>query len=188
MQIDNALNNDTLIEELEARKSSIEIILIFILIFIYIGLFNDFSIEYSVTDNRVRCIGHIINLSAQSFLFVNQADSLEDSPLTLNDMEKYRKLGPLGKLHNFVVYIGRTVQQKQQWKLISRGKWVSRDNGTRWNSWEKMLREAVPLQKCIDRYFEQYSDEDLYKDQLSDKDWVNLIKVSSILKPYKYIY
>ncbi len=51
-----------------------------------------------------------------------------------------------------------------------------------------MLREAVPLQKYINRYFEQYSDEDLYKDQLSDKDWVNLIKVSSILKPYKYIY
>jgi len=61
--MDNVLNNDTLIKELEARKSSIKIILIFILIFIYIGLFNDFSIEYSVTNNRVRCIGYIINLS-----------------------------------------------------------------------------------------------------------------------------
>jgi hypothetical protein len=114
MQMDNTLNNDTLIKELEARKSSIEIILIFILIFIYIGLFNDFGIEYSATDNRVRCMGYIINLSAQSFLFVNQADSLEDSPLTLNNIEKYRKLGPLGKLHNFVVYIRRTAQRKQQ--------------------------------------------------------------------------
>ena len=98
-----------MIKELEARKSSIEIILIFILIFIYIGLFNDFGIEYSVTDNCVRCIGHIINLSIQSFLFVNQVDSLKDSPLTLNDIEKYRKLGPLGKLYNFVIYIRRIV-------------------------------------------------------------------------------
>ena len=186
--MDNALNNDTLIEELEAYKSSIEIILIFILIFIYMGLFNDFGIEYSATDNRVRYMGHIINLSAQSFLFVNQADSLKDSPLTLNDIEKYRKLGPLRKLYNFVVYIGYTAQQKQQWKLISQGKWVSRDNSIRWNSQEKMLREAVPLWKYIDRYFEQYSDKDLYKDQLLDEDQVNLIKVSSILKPYKYIY
>jgi hypothetical protein len=69
MQMDNASNNDTLIEELEARKSSIEIILIFLLIFI--GLFNDFGIEYCATDNRIRCIGHIINLSAQLFLFAN---------------------------------------------------------------------------------------------------------------------
>jgi hypothetical protein len=87
-------------------------------------------------------MGHIINLSAQSFLFINQADALDESksdsesPITLSDMEKYRKLGPLGKLHNFVVHIGRTPQRKQQWKLISRGKWISRDNGTRWNSWE----------------------------------------------------
>jgi hypothetical protein len=103
-------------------------------------------------------------------------------------MEKYRKLGPLGKLHNFVVYIGRTPQRKQQWKLISRGKLISRDNGTRWNSWEKMLREAIPLQKCIDRYFDQYSDEYLCKDRLSDEDWVNLTKVNSIIKLYKYMY
>jgi hypothetical protein len=156
------------------------------------GLFNDFGIEYSAMKNRIRCMGHIINLSAQSFLFVNQTDALEDSDsdssITLSDMEKYRRLGPLGKLHNFVVHIGRTPQRKQQWKLISRGKWVSRDNGTRWNSWEKMLREAVPLRKCIDRYFDQYSDEHLCNDQLSDEDWVNLTKVSSILEHEKCIY
>src|ERR1700710_1294768 len=192
MQMDNASYNDTLIEELEARKSSIEIILIFILIFI--GLFNDFGIEYCATDNRIRCMGHIINLSAQSFLFINQADALDESksdsesPITLSDMEKYRKLGPLGKLHNFVVHIGRTPQRKQQWKLISIGIWVSRDNGTRWNSSEKMLREAVPLRKCIDRYFDQYLDEHLGNDQLSDEDWVSLTKVSSILEHGKYIY
>ena len=155
-------------------------------------LFNDFGIEYSATNNRIRCMGHIINLSAQSFLFVNQADVLEesdsDSSITLSDMEKYRRLGPLGKLHNFVVYIGRTPQRKQQWKLISRGQWVSRDNGTRWNSWEKMLREAIPLRKCIDRYFDQYSDENLCNDQLSDEDWVNLTKVGGILAHDTYLY
>jgi hypothetical protein len=77
------------------------------------GLFNDFSIEYSVIENRVRCIGHIINLSTQLFLFVNQTDTLEDSdsdsPITPSDMEKYKRLGPLGKLYNFVVHIGRTL-------------------------------------------------------------------------------
>ena len=94
-------------------------------------------------------MGHIINLSAQSPLFVNQTDALEgldsDSSITISDMEKYSRLRPLGKPHNFVVHIGRTSQRKQQCKLISRGKWVSRGNGKSWNSWEKMLRDAVPL-------------------------------------------
>ncbi len=141
------------------------------------GLFNDFNIEYNATSNRVRCMGHIINLSAQSFLFSNHADALEDFPFTLHDREKYRKLGPLGKLHNFIVSIGRTPQRKQQWKLIARGKWISRDNSTQRNSSEKMLSGAVPLRKCIDRYFEQYADEHLCQDRLSDEDWVNLVKV-----------
>lgn len=143
--------------------------------------------EYSATHNRIRCMGHIINLSAQSFLFVNDANTLEDatgqgqdSPLTLSDMERFRKLGPLGKLHNFIVHIGRTPQRKQQWKLLSRGKWISRDNGTRWSSWEKMLREALPLRRYIDRYFEQYSDEHLCKDRLSDDDWAHITKVSRV--------
>jgi hypothetical protein len=51
-----------------------------------------------------------------------------------------------------------------------------------------MLREAVPLRKCIDRYFDQYLDEHLGNDQLSDEDWVSLTKVSSILEHGKYIY
>jgi hypothetical protein len=43
-------------------------------------------------------------------LFVKQAETLEsDSSITLSDMEKYRRLGPLGQLHNFVAYIGHTV-------------------------------------------------------------------------------
>jgi hypothetical protein len=56
---------------------------------LYIGLFNDSSIEYSAIDNRIRCMGHIINLSAQSFLLVYWADAIEesdsgsDSPITL---------------------------------------------------------------------------------------------------------
>lgn len=130
-------------------------------------------------------MGHIINLSAQSFLFVNDANTLEDatgqgqdSPLTLSDMERFRKLGPLGKLHNFIVYIGP--QRKQQWKLLSRGKWISRDNGTRWSSWEKMLREALPLRRYIDRYFEQHSDEHLCMHRLSDDDWAHITKVSRV--------
>ena len=85
-------------------------------------------------------------------------------------MDRWRKLGPLGKLHNFVIYIGCTAQWKQQWKAISRGRNIARDNRTRWNSWYKMLGEAITLHKAVDRFFEQYPEKELDLDRLLAKD------------------
>jgi hypothetical protein len=138
--------------------------------------YDAWNINYDAKHQRIRCIGHIINLSAQSFLFVDQAEALET---TQNEMDKWRRLGPLGKLHNFVTYIGRTPQRKKQWRAISRGKNIARDNGTRWNSWDKMLGEAIPLQKAMDRYFEQYPDKELDLDRLLAEDWTLLTNVNS---------
>jgi len=33
--------------------------------------------------------------------------------ITIKEIEQWRKQGPLGKLHNFVVYIQRSVQREQ---------------------------------------------------------------------------
>ena len=96
-------------------------------------------------------------------------------------MDQWRRLGPLGKLHNFVTHIGRTAQRKKQWKAISRGRNIARDNGTRWNSWDKMLSEAIPLQKAVDRFFQQYPEKELDLDRLLSKDWTLLTNVSSFL-------
>ena len=145
--------------------------------------YDAWNINYDAKHQRIRCIGHIINLSAQSFLFVDQAEVLET---TQNEMDKWRRLGPLGKLHNFVTYIGRTPQRKKQWRAISRGKNIARDNGTRWNSWDKMLREAIPLQKAMDRYFEQYPDKELDLDRLLAEDWTLLTNVNSYFSSWYF--
>ena len=63
----------------------------------------------------------------QVLSLVPQAEALE---ATEDEMEKWRKLGPLGKLYNYVVHIGRTAQRKKQWRAISRGRNIARDNGT----------------------------------------------------------
>ena len=96
-------------------------------------------------------------------------------------MDRWRKLGPLGKLHNFIIHIGRTAQRKKQWRAISRGRNIARDNGTRWNSWHKMISEAIALQKAVDRFFEQYPEKELDLDRLLAKDWTLLSNVSSSL-------
>ena len=46
--------------------------------------------------------------------------------------------------------------------------------------------ERQSLYGCVDQFFDQYSDEHLGNDQLSDVDWFSLTKVSSILENEKY--
>ena len=94
-------------------------------------------------------------------------------------MDQWRRLGPLGKLHNVVTHIRHTAQQKKQWRAILRGRNITRDNGTQWNSQDKMLSEAIPLQKAVDQFFEQYPKKELDLDQLLPEDQTLLANVSS---------
>jgi hypothetical protein len=71
-------------------------------------------------ERRVRCLGHIINLAAKAFLFGGDKDSFEDVhissavPVTALEAEMafWRTKGPLGKLHNLIVYIRKTSQRR----------------------------------------------------------------------------
>ena len=83
------------------------------------GLLREFDIQYDPKSHRLRCQGHIVNLAAKAFLFVTDNENLEyeDSGLhnvTLKQIEAWRRKGPLGKLHNFAVYIRRSVQRSQK--------------------------------------------------------------------------
>lgn len=72
-------------------------------------------------QRRMRCLGHILNLAAKAFLFGNEKASFEDVeldnsvPMTALEAEMvfWRTKGPLGKLHNLVVYIRKTPQRRE---------------------------------------------------------------------------
>jgi hypothetical protein len=81
-------------------------------------------------------------------------------PPTQEEVVKWRKSGPLGKLHNIVVYIKRSPQRLAQFKALSGGKGLIRDNSTRWNSWYAMLSRALQLKDIIDIYCFKYKDID----------------------------
>lgn len=105
--------------------------------------------------------------------------------VTLKDIEEWRRKGPLGKLHNFVVFIQRSVQRLGKFLDLSRDHHLARDNSTRWNSWEKMLTVALALRDAIDDYFDQWEDDDCADDKLTDKEWVTLGKIRSFLNKLK---
>src|SRR5947209_5385782 len=80
------------------------------------GLEDNCNVIWNPVFRRLRCNGHIINLSAQSFLFpdikdVDEEEALEQItgqlPKEFNNaqMEEWRRKGPLGKIHNISVFI-----------------------------------------------------------------------------------
>lgn len=109
-------------------------------------LFEKDGLSYNSQQHRLRCNCHIINLSVQAFLFGPLPEDVilggvggdEEGPTTA-ELQRWRKMGPLGKLHNIVVYIKASPQRTQVFLTISGGRMVRQDNGTRWNSWYDML-------------------------------------------------
>lgn len=80
-------------------------------------------------SRRLRCLGHIINLAVKAFLYRENAESfeVEMSDLDLKKLEEkyylellaaWRKKGPVGKLHNIVIWIRRTPQRRQIFRNI----------------------------------------------------------------------
>jgi hypothetical protein len=154
------------------------------------GLLRRFDIQYDPKSHRLRCQGHIINLAARAFLFVTNDEKLEKDDagtynVTLKEIETWRLKGPLGKLHNFVVFIQRSVQRSQKFMAISHNRKLARDNDTRWSSWYIMLRAALNLRDAVDGYFNKWVEADCAGDELSSEDWIILEKIKSFLEKLK---
>jgi hypothetical protein len=146
--------------------------------------------KYDLKTYRLRCQGYIINLAVTDFLFpkddnhlfsVNIEEGTTKYDVTLQEIERWRQQGPLGKLHNLAVYIQRSVQREQYFNLLSGGLRLIRDNSTRWNSWFYMIERAILLKDAITEYYEKYPDISYYDDILDESDWTVLGNIKSFL-------
>jgi hypothetical protein len=148
------------------------------------------EIQWDPTFRRIRCIGHVINLAVQAFLFqsfieveeLSLYDSQEDIGERENETERrntFRNMGPLGKLHNIVVHTRGSPGRTKQFKDLA-GRMIPLDNRTRWNSWYHMLSIAVEYGGAIDTYTKAHFDT-LEAEFLSPKDWEKLRTTSKFL-------
>jgi hypothetical protein len=148
------------------------------------------EIKWDPTFRRIRCIGHVINLAVQAFLFQSFIDveelSLHDSQEEMGEQENeterqntFRNMGPLGKLHNIVVHTRGSPGRTKQFKDLA-GRMIPLDNRTRWNSWYHMLSVAVEHGGAIDAYTKAHFDT-LEAEFLSPKDWEKLRTTSKFL-------
>ncbi|KID81162.1 transposase [Metarhizium guizhouense ARSEF 977] len=83
--LDNAANNDQAVEELGRTLK-----------------WRD------PASKRIRCFGHALYRVARAMLFIDNGDSFED--LDPDDFDEWTKAGPVGKLHNLVVWVRRSNQ------------------------------------------------------------------------------
>ena len=175
--MDNATNNHTMMEELQSK-------------------IRDLNILFDAKKRRLRCLGHIINLSVTVFLYgassndVNYIQIDKDAPdLVLPsdaELDEWRKIGPLGKLHNIATFIGQTPQRRNSFKNLSGNLMIRRDNMTRWNSWHTMIDWVLTkLQPAIVAY--TAAEPDLTADILNGDDWQILKHVRDFLGPFKTV-
>jgi hypothetical protein len=94
---------------------------------------------FSLNKNhrRLRCAGHIINLIARSLLYGFDKDLFEQEELDAGladledveeELEHWRRAGPVGKAHNLVVWIYASPQRKARFhegKLLLRGEVIT---------------------------------------------------------------
>lgn len=99
----------------------------------------------------------MLHLVARALLFVDDGDTLED--LDPDDFEQWTKVGPVGKLHNLVVWVHRSnkataVLRKLQAEDPDKGYPgtldVILDNTARWLSQFYMIERAMKLRRYLE--------------------------------------
>jgi len=140
--------------------------------------FDEQGVVWNASLRRVRCLGHIINLAVNAFLFKDIDADWE----TKKEEEVTPALGPLQKLHNIVVHIRGSPGRMKEFKNLA-GRLISLDNRTRWNSWYLMLQIANKYAPMVDTYTKHRFGA-LERDFLSPADWKYLQFIETFLQPF----
>jgi len=180
--LDNASSNDTAVEAITTE-------------------FRHHRLSRTITSKeaRLRCSRHIINLVVRSLFFGTSVEALQ---LDSVEFETWRRIGPIGRLHNTIRRVRGSPQRRKRFlgfqsndsdsdlePLMAR-----QNNDTRWDSTFNMINRALKPQvrraidKFIDSAIEELSTkqerEDLEADRLEEADWSMLENIHEILAPF----
>lgn len=155
--------------------------------------------EWNPVDNRLRCLGHIINLAVQAFLFAKDEEAIDeaerqsqrsnrdiDEEIALASMkskEGWSTVLPLQKLHGFCVALNRSASLKAAFKKLCKGRTIHSPNATRWNSWWFTITSAIALQFEMSSFVHDNSQ--LSDCELSQAEWRLLRDTEQFLQPFK---
>lgn len=157
--------------------------------------------DWNPVDNRLRCLGHIINLAVQAFLFAKSEEAVAEaerqSQRCRTDMDYEIAAGsikmdghgwstilPLQKLHGLVLKLNKSDRLKLQFKKLTKGRTIHSDNETRWNSWFFTIESALRLQFEVGQFIHD-NHKELGHLELSHSEWQILRETLVFLQPFK---
>jgi len=139
--LDNATNNDTTLTELTK------------------------SIDFDPLERRLRCMGHILNLIAEQYLFGQDTALFEKDFIAAGVQGRrqlWRQRGELRKLYNLVAYVVASRKRSDLFDALQVDKNIGGaegrslklvlDGGIRWNSSFSMILRALHLRDALDAY------------------------------------
>lgn len=179
---DNATNNESLLSELylnltekvrdtDAATSDIK------------------RLRFQGVDSYVRCIAHVLNLIVSDVLSTLKTGDHTSATAACDLMQDNKDIGPqsaLARLRIMTLWIARTPQRKQQWKVVCQSnrlndKFIEYDVETRWNSTHRMLRDALNAKQQIRKWIEHQT----YFQPFTAKDWNRLQQIEGFLARFE---
>jgi hypothetical protein len=145
--IDNASNNDTAMKCIAAKLKELDI-------------------DFDPIKRRLRCLGHVINLAVNAFPLGKNPETFErevDAFINHSDEEAelllWRQRGPLGKLHNIIVWIGRSLHHRDKYEEKVRqlhpdctASALVQGNETRWGGNYDELVPAMNQREALEEF------------------------------------
>ncbi|KAG7409403.1 Zinc finger BED domain-containing protein DAYSLEEPER [Fusarium oxysporum f. sp. rapae] len=162
-------------------------------------------IDFNPKRRRIRCIGHIINLSLQSFLLARSKEALTAAlNATISDES-------VDMVDHFAATLAETITHQEEPVLQGKrskstakasqktgidevytgcdswrdavGLSLGIDNATRWSSWYKVIDNAIRKKVQINQFLLEH-DRELEDTVLSGSDWDLLAKTHAFLEPF----
>jgi hypothetical protein len=127
--MDNSTNNDSMLDSFAEYLSTL-------------------NLNFDPVHRRLRCTGHVITLDVKSFLFGYSWEAVDDRHYQAGsdeEIENWQKRGPLGRAYNIALHIRGSPQWIAEFKSLSGGRLIRRDNDTHWNSWFQMMESMLLL-------------------------------------------
>jgi hypothetical protein len=154
------------------------------------------GIEWSATTNRLRCLGHVLNLAVQAFLFARDNEAVEYASqvaqrshqplhetvgeLSASEGQGWCAMPALQKLREFTAIL-RNLRHYNAFKTLAKGI-IPMPNETRWNSWGTMINAALRMRASVNEYIDN---NDLEHVQITLHDWRVLEETSQFLEPFQ---
>jgi hypothetical protein len=156
--------------------------------------------EFNPLERRLRCMGHMINIAIQAFLFAANKEAVEvalkaaesQAHGALED-ELYKasqkdgetgwlKVAPLQKILSFVTTLRRSDTLYKAFKTAT-GKQIRTPNDTRWNSYLFTFEDALELRAAYSAFI--VDNPPLSEYELTVSEWLLVEETVKFLRPFK---